>query len=301
MITSERKNIAVCICTYKRPLLLRRLLQCLKDQQTHELFTFSIVIADNDQSESAKQVVDDFMAESSIQVVYCVEPRQNIALARNKSIENAKGDFIAFIDDDEFPTGEWLWNLYTACTSHDVAGVLGPVKPSFEHEPAQWILKGKFFERPKHNTGYRMGMWECRTGNILFVRTMLDDVREPFRSEFGTCGEDTDFFCRMINKGFVFIWCNEAVVYEVVPPERCNRRYLLRKGLLRGSNFLKHPVKRGLNLLKSFVAVPIYVVLLPVLFLAGHHHFMKYLVKLCDHTSRLFMLLGIQLVRKRDA
>ena len=226
--------------------------------------------------------------------------RQNIALARNKAIENAKGDFVAFIDDDEFPTAEWLWNLFTACSTYDVAGVLGPVKPYFEHEPPQWVLNGKFYERPVHNTGFRMGMWECRTGNVLFVRSILDDVREPFRSEFETAGEDIDFFRRMMEKGCVFLWCNEAVVYEVVPPERCNRRYLLRKALLRGGNFLKHPVERGLSLSKSFVAVPMYVMMLPILFLAGHHHFMKYLVKLCDHTGRIFMLLGIQLVRKRE-
>jgi glycosyltransferase involved in cell wall biosynthesis len=300
MTTSERKHISVCICTYKRPLLLRRLLGGLNDQDTHGLFTFSIVIADNDKSESAKQVVKDFIAASSIRVIYCVEPQQNIALARNKAIENAKGDFVAFIDDDEFPTAEWLWNLFTACSAYEVAGVLGPVKPYFEHEPPQWVLDGKFFERPLHNTGYRMGMWESRTGNVLFVRSILDGVSEPFRSEFGTVGEDIDFFRRMMEKGDAFIWCNEAIVYELVPPERFTRTYLLRKALLRGSNFLKHPVARGLNLSKSFVAVPMYVMLLPVLFLAGHHHFMKYLVKLCDHTGRILMLLGIKLVRERE-
>jgi hypothetical protein len=143
-------------------------------------------------------------------------------------------------------------------------------------------------------------MWESRTGNVLFVRSILDTVSVPFRSEFGTAGEDIDFFGRMMEKGDVFIWCDEAVVYELVPPERCTSKYLLRKALLRGSNFLKHPTDRVRNLLKSFVAVPLYGMMLPFMFLAGHHHFMKYLVKLCDHTGRIVMLLGIQLVRERE-
>ena len=42
---------------------------------------------------------------SGCRVKYCVEPRQNIALARNKALQNAEGDLIAFIDDDEFPDG----------------------------------------------------------------------------------------------------------------------------------------------------------------------------------------------------
>ena len=58
------QHICVCICTYKRPVLLRRLLEGLGDQDTSRLFTFSIVVVDNDRSESARGVVKDFTAAS---------------------------------------------------------------------------------------------------------------------------------------------------------------------------------------------------------------------------------------------
>ena len=105
---NETNHINVCICTYKRPPLLKRLLEELGGQDTSGLFTYSIVVADNDYLQSAKPIVDDFTATSSVPIKYCVEPRQNIALARNKAIENVNGDFVAFIDDDEFPTKRWL-------------------------------------------------------------------------------------------------------------------------------------------------------------------------------------------------
>jgi len=294
------KHISVCICTFKRPTLLRRLLHELNRQVTEGQFSYSVVVADNDSSQSAKNVVSEFGASSSLQISYCVEPRQNIALARNKALGRSTGEFVAFIDDDEIPAQDWLCNLFKACNTYKVAGVLGPVKPQFEHEPPQWVLKGRFFDRPLHDTGYKMGMWECRTGNVLFVRKILEGVEEPFRSEFGTAGEDIDFFRRMMEKGCVFLWCNEAVVHEVVPPERCTRMYLLRKALLRGSNFIKHPTDRAMNLFKSFVAVPIYGLALPVLLLAGQHHFMKYLIKFCDHAGRIMTLLRINPVSERD-
>lgn len=297
---SSVMHITVCICTFKRPVLLQRLLHELDRQVSDGQFSYSIVVADNDSEESARHVVSEFVKSSSLQTRYCIEPRQNIALARNKALECCTGEFVAFIDDDEIPDRDWLSNLFKACNKHEVAGVLGPVMPRFEHEPPRWVRRGNFFERPTHDTGYRIGMWEARTGNVLFASAILDGLIEPFRSEFGTAGEDIDFFRRMMERGFIFLWCNEAVVHEVIPPERCTRKYLLRKALLRGSNFLKHPAERGLNLSKSFVAIPMYVMLLPVLFLAGHHHFMKYLVKLCDHTGRILMLLGIQLVRERE-
>src|SRR5437879_12601236 len=135
VMTDETRHISVCICTYKRPRFLKRLLEELGCQDTGGLFTYSIVVADNDHLQSGEAVVRDFAAASSIPIRYCVEPRQNIALARNKAIEHASGDFIAFVDDDEFPTKCWLLTLFNAWSEYDVDGVIGPVKRHFAEEP----------------------------------------------------------------------------------------------------------------------------------------------------------------------
>ena len=79
-------HISLCICTYKRPRLLARLLDGLRAQDAGGLFTYSIVVADNDTARSAERVVSDFAAHTHIPVTYCVEPRQNIALTRNKAV-----------------------------------------------------------------------------------------------------------------------------------------------------------------------------------------------------------------------
>jgi len=115
--SSCNRHICVCICTYKRPNLLKRLLKALDLQRTDGLFSYSIVVVDNDECKSAQPVVVSFQQETKLEVKYFVEPEQNIALARNKAVENARGDFIAFIDDDEFPDAAWLLELYKTCGS----------------------------------------------------------------------------------------------------------------------------------------------------------------------------------------
>jgi succinoglycan biosynthesis protein ExoM len=219
--------------------------------------------------------------------------------SRNKALENAKGEFIAFLDDDEFPAERWLYDLFRPCKAYKVDGVLGPVKPYFDHEPPRWITRGRFFERPRYKTGYKLDWPETRTGNVLFRRSILNGVSNAFSPEFGTGSEDVDFFRRMMRKGCEFIWCNEATVYEVVPPVRCTRSYLLRLALLRGSNSVKHPAHRFRNLAKSLIAVPLYALALPILLLLGQHMCMRYLIKLLDHTGLVFAFLGWKLVRER--
>jgi succinoglycan biosynthesis protein ExoM len=298
--TMQVPHITVCICTLRRPKLLAQLLERLESQQTVNSFTYSVVVADNDSMRSAEEVVAEFSSRTNVPVRYCVEPLQNISLARNQAVEHVQGDLIAFIDDDEFPAGDWLRNLFDVLVSYSADAVLGPVKPHFESDVPAWMKKGKFFERPTHPTGFRVSWKEARTGNVLFRRSMLAGVDVPFKPEFGLGGEDVDFFRRMAEKGFAFFWCNEAVVYEVVPPSRCRLSYLLNRALLRGSNFSNHPTHRFRNAAKSLFAVPCYTLALPVLALVGPQWFVRYLIKLLDHASRLLAFLGLKLVTRRE-
>jgi glycosyltransferase involved in cell wall biosynthesis len=293
-------HINVCICTFKRPALLHRLLTKLADQSTENLFTYSIVVVDNDPVQSARNVVAEFASNSGLDVRYCTEHEPNIALARNLAIKNAEGSLIAFLDDDEFPQSDWLCNLFKTLRTYRANGVLGPVKPHFDSEPPVWLKRGKFFDRPEYPTGQRIHWTESRTGNLLFERAILDGIDTPFAPEFGAAGEDRDFFRRMAEKGFTFVWCRDAAVFESVPPSRCTRSYLLRRALLRGSNFGRIPAGRIQNSLKSLLAVPAYAVILPVLALIGHHLFVRYLIKLCDHASRLLSVVGLRVVTQRE-
>jgi glycosyltransferase involved in cell wall biosynthesis len=289
------KHISICVCTYKRPKLLEKLVKGLQDQETEGLFTYSIVVVDNDYRRSAEETVEDLRRHSSLPINYYNEPEQNIALARNKAVENAKGEFIAFIDDDEVPTRSWLINLYRACNDFHANGVLGPVVPYYEVDPPKWVVDGKFYERPCHRTGEVLHWTNTRTGNVMFRRDIFKREEDLFRQEFGSGGEDRDLFRRMIAKGFRFVWCAEAPVYEAVTGERCTRSFMLRRALLRG----QLPHFTTVDFAKSLVAVPLYTASLPFLFGVGHHIFMKYLIKDFDHIGRLLAFFGINVIKEK--
>lgn len=292
-------HISICVCTFKRPHLLTRLLEAVARQETNNVFTYSVVVVDNDSAESARAAAVEFAAAAKFEVTYHMEPTPNIALARNKVVANAKGDYLAFIDDDEFPDKNWLLNLLHACQAHNVAGVLGPVLPHFDTEPPPWLKRAGFYDRPRHETGFVIGWQEARTGNVLIRRKIIEGLDEVFHSQFGTGGEDQDFFRRMIAAGHKFIWCDEAPVHETVPPHRWSRKFLLHRALLRGQTTCRHRRNLFKNIAKSLVAVPLYLIALPFLLVAGHHFFMKYLVRLCDHGGRLLALLGLNPVSER--
>lgn len=297
--TSQIPHISVCICTLQRPEYLRRALSKLNAQETGNLFTYSVVVVDNDAEASARNTVSDFAFIGGHPVTYVVEPQKNIACARNAGVSHASGDYIAFVDDDEYPAQDWLLQLFQTCKAAEVDGVLGPVRPYYDSPPPAWVTKGAFFERPSHPTGMVLNWSQTRTGNVLFSRQILPQNEAPFRVEMGTAGSDMDFFRRLMEQGRRFVWCEEAVVFEIVPSSRCRLSYLLKRALMRGSKFHGHPVNRMKNAVKSLIAVPAYVIALPFIALLGVHVFVKYLIKLCDHSARLLGFAGIELVSER--
>lgn len=297
--TTSGHRIDVCICTYKRPELLNRALSKLKEQKTEDLFEYSIIIVDNDRSESARHVAESHAQDERISVSYHVEPEQNIALARNRAIANATGDFIAFIDDDEFPEQDWLLRLYQIRRQYDVDGVLGPVVPYFDERPPAWTLQGQFFDRQRHATGTILQWKSTRTGNVLLNAYILRADKEAFRPELGSGGEDRDFFRRMIERGHKFVWCDEAIVHEIVPAQRWSKTFMLRRAMLRGQQSLVNPSYSKLTIVTSIIAIAVYGLALPFLLLVGRHLFMKYLIKGCDHLGKCLAFAGISVIREK--
>jgi succinoglycan biosynthesis protein ExoM len=296
-MAETRPHISVCICTYKRPDSLKRLLKELGIQDTGGLFTYSIVVADNDCLRSAQRVVAAFAAESPIAVTYWVEPQQGIARARNTAVRGATGEFVAFIDDDEFPTEHWLRQLLTTLRQYKVDGVLGPVKPHFAVDAPKWVRAGGFYDRPLHPTGLLLKWSKCRTGNVLLERQLFAENSQPFGPEF-LQGEDQDFFKRMIAKGHKFIWCNEAAVYEVVPPARWKRSFLVKRAVFRGMFSLRNSGFSPLRIIESVLAAPAYAVALPITLVLGQARFMSCVFKLSYHVGRLLALVGANPIKE---
>src|SRR5215470_713914 len=289
-MTASPPHITVCICSYKRPHFLKPLLTALAEQDTGNLFTYSIVVADNDSLRSAESVVNEFAASAKVKVAYCVEPQQNIALARNAAVLRASGDLIAFIDDDEIPIKKWLLTLFEARDRYGAHGVLGPVRPFFNERPPDWIVKGKFYDRTSYPTGFVIDGEKGRTGNVLLNCELFAAAgAQPFRPQFRT-GEDQDFFTRMIELGYKFVWCNEAEAFEVVPPVRWKRAFMIRRALLRGSMSVLRPNFGAKEIAKSLIAVPTYTLILPFAIFMGQHRFMDIVIRLFDHIGKLLAL-----------
>ncbi len=293
-------SVSVCICTYHRPRLLKNLLIHLMNQVDASQYYMDVIVVDNDKDKSAKIIVEEIKDMLPFNIHYYCEPVQNISLARNRAVLSATGDLIAFIDDDEYPAPDWLKNFIIFFKKNPCDGVLGPVRPVFEIHPPKWIIKSKLFDRPERPSGAIMQSEDMRTGNSLIKRKLFLEDKNPFDPKFGLMGgEDVDFFQRMVNRGYKFLWCQEAIVFEIIPKERLNLDYHIKRGLSRGNSRSMMTPPVSFKSLISMAAIGVYFIILPFSIIMGFGLFNKYLIKFCDHLGKFLGYLKINPIKMR--
>ena len=226
-------DVSICICTFRRPAGLLRLLRSLARldpaSPRHE-----IIVVDNDAGRSGEAAVRQARTEG-LAVQYLVEPVRGIARARNRSVEPARGEFVAFIDDDEEADPLWLAQLHAEVARHGADGGVGPVLPRFHDRAPRWLVEGGFFDRPRPPTGTVLTLRGMRTGNALVRRRYLTALRGPFDERYAfSGGEDTDLFVRLCALGCRIIAVDTAIVHEHLAPNRTTVSWLLRRRFLIG-------------------------------------------------------------------
>lgn len=300
-IANKEKLISVCVCTYRRNHLLSNLVDKLEKLAMPESLKFEVVFVDNAPERHAEAIISQLQKKSKINIIYAHESKRSISHARNRSIKEANGAYIAFIDDDEFPTESWLKELYSTLIKYDMDGVLGPVEAYYDEDSPKWLKKSGLLNRERFSTGYRIiNSKYTRTGNVLFKRDIFDNMETPFDPKYGIIGGgDVEFFERMLAIGKKFVWCDDAVVYEHIEKQRRNKRYYIKRAFTRGlANSVKYSLF-SLGTIKSIVAIPLYILILPFTTLFGQHNSVKFSVKLCDHLGKILGYLKIRVVKER--
>ncbi|MES2186495.1 MAG: glycosyltransferase family A protein [Pseudomonadota bacterium] len=239
---SAAPAVSVCICTFRRPRLLDALLQALALELAGDP-SIEFVVVDNDPQHSAQATLQAWSARLRLTALH--EPVPNIASARNAVVQGARGEWIAFIDDDESPDPGWLATLRAAQRKYQADAVFAPVLPRYVPGTADWLIRGGFFDRPRFATGTPITTRDARTGNVLLRRADLLAVPGPFDVAFGRTGaEDTVLFRDLLARGARFIWCDEATVQEEVPLARANTGWLLRRSYRLGQTYMLSEICR---------------------------------------------------------
>lgn len=230
-------NITVIVCTYNRCESLAKALDSVAASTLPNSVEWEVLVMDNNSSDRTHEVVEDSCRRHPGRLRYVFEPRQGKSHALNAAVREARGDILAFMDDDVTVEPTWLQNLTASLKDGEWAGTGGRTLPAQAFSPPSWLaldLIGALcayfdlgdaprkLDRAPYgaNMAFRKEMFE-RYG---FFRT---DLGPSPNREIPRPNEDTEFGRRLMAAGEQLRYEPSAVVYHPVPEGRLRKEYFL--------------------------------------------------------------------------
>jgi glycogen(starch) synthase len=218
-IRSNLPRVSVVVNTYNRAASLKQTLQGLRRQNYSN---FEVIVVNGPSTDETREVLRAHATE--IRMGKCAQ--RNLSISRNVEIEMARGDFVAFIDDDAVPDEDWLVDAIAGFDSDEIAGVGGFV---FDHTGYELQYSYTVCDRmgnAYHNLTIPMPDF-CYPGchrfpallgtNSIFRRTALIEIG-GFDEQFDYFLDETDVNVRLIEAGYVLKQIPRAFVYHCYLP-----------------------------------------------------------------------------------
>lgn len=278
------KTITIAVCARSFSPSLARCLDTLDKQEVSPgwiLQEFLIVLnEDSSSSDTSIQQLDAWLHGDGSKVDRRIvqEPRQGIPFARNRALEDAKGSWIAFIDDDCVASPEWLRELTRVADRHSAQGVAGSWEIVPDGTPSPWLPTGVW--GPK---AYNFHGSDSLDGQVIpsaYTRNILFEV--PTNGHDGldlrfdtslaeTGGSDALFFYRFSKSGRKIIFAANACVTEFFDDERLMLRWHLKRRIRNAQTRLRRARETGerrFNTHGGWLSFTVGLIQLPIALLA---------------------------------
>ena len=232
-------SLSVIVCTRDRPQQLRECLTRIGSLVHPTAGTVEILVVNNGPRHRVPELVAEVAAGSSLPFHYLEEPASGLARGRNRGLAAARGEVIAFTDDDCLPADDWLAALETAFCRRDVDLLGGRVEL---HDPSDRpvTIKTKTRREALQSAGDLDGFLHgC---NLAFRRSVVERIGgfDPRlgAGSFVPGAEDTDLIYRGFLAGFGVSYEPSVVVAHAhgrkteAAEDRLRRRYRISIGAL---------------------------------------------------------------------
>jgi glycosyltransferase involved in cell wall biosynthesis len=230
--------VTVILCTYNRASSLATALESVLASALLSHVDWELLVVDNNSRDRSAEVINDFCLRQPGRVRYIFEAQQGLSNARNAGIREARGQILAFVDDDVTVEPTWLDNLTAGLRDGDWAGAGGRILPPKGFTPPSWLaLQGPWGQGGVLCALFDMGdtaeqlREEPPYGANMAFRKEMFEKYGVFRTDLGKCGdglignEDTEFGRRLMAGGERLRYEHSAIVYHSIPAERLNKKY----------------------------------------------------------------------------
>src|SRR5215469_3709073 len=132
-------QISVILCIYNGADSLPAALTSLSKMSIPDGMSWEVVLVNNNSTDETGKIIEEFARTSGFTVQHLFEPKQGRAFALNAGIRKARGEIIAFTDDDVIVDPQWLVGLSNMFATFECIALAGRVKPLWDKPQPDWL------------------------------------------------------------------------------------------------------------------------------------------------------------------
>lgn len=241
-MTGKSIKISAIICTYNRNTYLREAIKSLVNQNLPKEF-YEVIIVDNASNSNVKELVDEFSEVWNLTYIY--EPTTGLSQARNRGWKAARGEYVAYLDDDAIASKDWLKNILDVFEKTEIklGCVGGKIEPIWELPRPSWLYKElevlltilDYSDNPKI-----LDMNQNLFGtNIAFLKQILKDAG-GFNTAFGRkgksliSGEEALLQEIIRSSGYKVLYDPNIFVQHHILKSRLNKKWFIKRSYCEG-------------------------------------------------------------------
>lgn len=237
----ERYDISVLICSHQRPDGLRKALESLVRQQTQDAFHYEIVVVHTD-TPGTEEVVREIQLVTHVPVRSIKEVRRGAVLARNRGIDETRGEWIALFDDDQTADPQWLKALWDVAHRYDAKNVGGSLRLRFpdDSQPSLSPMCRRLLGEtvPWNEERSYTAQEGPGSGNQMIHRSVFETIGR-WDPDFTLRGYDSDLYSRMRTAGIRSWFTPLASGNHHIPKSRLSKEFFRELALHNGWQFAK--------------------------------------------------------------
>ncbi|MBS1519181.1 MAG: glycosyltransferase family 2 protein [Bacteroidetes bacterium] len=228
------RTVSIIIPTFNRIDTLGITIKSLIEQ-TYPDNLYEIIIADNNSTDSTKELVDSIKESSSVPVRYLLEKRQGAHFARNSAAQISESEILYFTDDDMIADSDMLENILKVFDmDYNIAVAGGRVLPKWEFDPPDWLLKYfqdgtlSLINRPEKLiiTNQDFGIYSCHQAMLRKVFFECGGFNPDIEKEKLIGNGETGLNIKILNKGYYFAYAGDSVTRHIIPRSRMTQKFL---------------------------------------------------------------------------
>lgn len=239
--------ISVIVCTCNRSHKLQQALHSLAEMAIPDKLQWELLIVDNNSKDNTAALAQEFAESSAFEVRYVFEAQPGLCRARNRGVREARGEILAFTDDDCLAEAHWLEAIFAAFANDPELAMLGG--SFFNYSPADQALRKRIIAERATLTSAKHAFRLIAGGNMAFRREVFDQVG-PFDphldvgTRFKSAG-DSDFAYRAFKAGYKIVHAPEVIIHHhhgrktEAQVLSLKRGYVLGRGAVYGKHILR--------------------------------------------------------------